>query len=315
MIKTKFSDPLEQLAKKRKRKTLFKTVVLALITVLLVVGIAFKGFTYLTSKNGQKTYHNFELLSEIAYPNISYDSLYYQPSGQFTGKVHADRFKDIDGVQIPYSSFEENYSISGTFGTNADEKSEKNGLYDRGTRQKVPQFFNKNVKYKKGEAKTTPTNDLKYVNKLNNDLIEIAITFDKSYSYKEIKTMIPNNIKQNWLWIGTSTELDTSYWPTKYQFGTDHETLNTPQIFIDKIKENLKGNSKVYFNNINIYSDLEKYAKKYDKVNNSDKLKFSGIILTGKAENFKQLKEKEWIHASSIGANIEYKPYYKLDKE
>ncbi|HEN2528294.1 TPA: sigma factor regulator N-terminal domain-containing protein, partial [Streptococcus agalactiae] len=109
MIKTKFSDPLEQLAKKRKRKTLFKTVVLALITVLLVVGIAFKGFTYLTSKNGQKTYHNFELLSEIAYPNISYDSLYYQPSGQFTGKVHADRFKDIDGVQIPYSSFEENY--------------------------------------------------------------------------------------------------------------------------------------------------------------------------------------------------------------
>ncbi|MCC9773742.1 hypothetical protein HK133_10255, partial [Streptococcus agalactiae] len=66
---------------------------------------------------------------------------------------------------------------------------------------------------------------------------------------------------------------------------------------------------------INIYSDLEKYAKKYDKVNNSDKLKFSGIILTGKAENFKQLKEKEWVHASSIGANIEYKPYYKLDKE
>ncbi|MCD0154282.1 hypothetical protein HK109_03800, partial [Streptococcus agalactiae] len=128
-------------------------------------------------------------------------------------------------------------------------------------------------------------------------------------------TMIPNNIKQNWLWIGTSTELDTSYWPTKYQFGTDPETLNTPQIFIDKIKENLKGNSKVYFNNINIYSDLEKYAKKYDKVNNSDKLKFSGIILTGKAENFKQLKEKEWVHASSIGANIEYKPYYKLDKE
>ncbi|MDX5018654.1 anti sigma factor C-terminal domain-containing protein, partial [Streptococcus suis] len=82
----------------------------------------------------------------------------------------------------------------------------------------------------KGEAKTTPTNDLKYVNKLNNDLIEIAITFDKSYSYNEIKTMIPNNIKQNWLWIGTSTELDTSYWPTKYQFGTDPETLNTPQI-------------------------------------------------------------------------------------
>ncbi|MBF6977507.1 sigma factor regulator N-terminal domain-containing protein [Streptococcus macedonicus] len=315
MTKNKFSDPLAELAKKRKRNTLFKTVLIALITVLLVLGITFKGLTYITSKNGQKAYNSFERLSEIAYPNISYDSLYYQPSGQFTGKVHADRYKDINGVQIPYSSFEENYSITGTFGTSADETSANNKLFDRGTRQKVPQFFNKNVKYEKGEVKTTPTNDLKYVNELNNDLVEIAITFDKPYIYKDIKKMIPSSIKQNWLWIGTSTKLDTSYWSTKYQFGTNPETLDTPQLFIDKIKENLKGNTKVYFNNVNIYSDLEKYAKKYENINNGDKLKFSGIILTGKAENFKQLEEEEWIYASSLGANIEYKPYYNLDKE
>jgi hypothetical protein len=44
-------------------------------------------------------------------------------------------------------------------------------------------------------------------------------------------------------------------------------------------------------------------------------LTFSGIILTGKAENFSQLEGKEWIAASSIGASVSNQPYYKLDKE
>ncbi|MEB3019396.1 hypothetical protein VFJ34_08360, partial [Streptococcus sp. R4] len=73
----------------------------------LVVGIAFKGFTYFTSNNGLITYHNFELLSDLAYPFISYDSLYYQPCGQFSAKVLPDSFKVFDGVLIPYSSFVE----------------------------------------------------------------------------------------------------------------------------------------------------------------------------------------------------------------
>ena len=46
-----------------------------------------------------------------------------------------------------------------------------------------------------------------------------------------------------------------------------------------------------------------------------EKLEFSGVILTGKAENFAQLEGKEWIYASSIGASIPNQPYYKLDKE
>lgn len=315
MTKNKFSDPLAELAKKRKRNTLFKTVLIALITVLLVLGITFKGLTYITSKNGQKAYNSFERLSEVAYPNISYDSLYYQPSGQFTGKVHADRYKDINGVQIPYSSFEENYSITGTFGTSADETSANNNLFDRGTRQKVPQFYNTKVKYDKGEVKTTPKNELKYVNNLNNELVEVAITFDKTYSYKEIKSMIPSNLKQNWLWIGTNTNIDTSYWPTKHQFGTSPDILNTPQILVNNIKGNLKENSEIYYKNVNILSDLKNYSKKYENTSSGDKLKFSGIILTGKAENFKQLDEKRWIYASSIGATIENKSYYHLEKK
>lgn len=69
-----------------------------------------------------------------------------------------------------------------------------------------------------------------------------------------------------------------------------------------------------------MYNDVESYLKKFGRLDireekNRDQLTFSGVILTGKSENFAQLEGKEWNHASSIGASIQNQPYYKLDKE
>jgi hypothetical protein len=73
-------------------------------------------------------------------------------------------------------------------------------------------------------------------------------------------------------------------------------------------------------NKYNMYNDVEAYLKKFGQLDireaeNRDQLTFSGVILTGKSENFAQLEGKEWNHASSIGASIQNQPYYKLDKE
>ena len=70
----------------------------------------------------------------------------------------------------------------------------------------------------------------------------------------------------------------------------------------------------------NMYNDVDAYLKKFGQLDirepeNRDQLTFSGVILTGKAENFTQLEGKEWIYASSIGASVPNQPYYKLDKE
>ncbi|KHD44802.1 sigma factor regulator N-terminal domain-containing protein [Streptococcus hongkongensis] len=313
MTPKNYNDPLAKLAIKRKRLTLLKTVLFSLLACLLLILICFKGLSSLTAKNGQKVYHHFQQLSEIAYPNISYDSLYYYPSGQFTGKVHADRFKDIDGIPISYSPFEANYSLSGTFESSAEESSANSYLFDRGTRQKVPQFFNTNVKFENGEVKSSPSHDLPYVTNMPNQLIEMAITFDKPYTYKELKTMLPKNLKKNWLWIGSKTTLDTSTWATSYQFGTNPEVLDNPQHFLKNLKLVSKEGSKVIINNVDVYSDLDNYVKEFQNTQNGEQLTFSGIILTGKSENFKELEGKKWIYASSIGANIDNKAYYKLE--
>ncbi|WP_181950352.1 sigma factor regulator N-terminal domain-containing protein [Streptococcus pseudoporcinus] len=310
----KNNDPLAKLAKKRRRITFLKTSLFSLLACLLALIISFKGLSSLTAKNGQKIYENYQQLAQIAYPNISYDSLYYFPSGQFTGKIHADRFKDLDGIPIPYSPYEAYYNLTGTYDSApGDAFSSKAALYDRGTRQKIPQFYNTQVQFTKNEAKTSPSQDLKQVSKMNNQIIEVAITFDKPYTYQEIKKKIPKTIKQNWFWIGTYTKLDTSQWSTSYQFGTDPDNLKSPHLFLQNMKKVYRNGSRVSIGRVDIYSDLKKYLKKSKKIKNSDQLTFSGMILTGKSEHFEALNGQEWIYASSIGATIENQGYYKLD--
>lgn len=59
----------------------------------------------------------------------------------------------------------------------------------------------------------------------------------------------------------------------------------------------------------------EDYLKDYLEANdNPETAKFAGIILTGRAENFAQLQNAEWIYASNIGQSIQIQPYHKLDK-
>ncbi|MCK1243178.1 anti-sigma factor [Streptococcus uberis] len=309
----KSNDPLALLAKKRRRKTFLMTIVFSLLATLLLFALCFKLLSNMTAKNGQKVYNDYQQLAVIAYPNISYNSLYYFPTGQFSGKVHADRFKDLDGIPVAYSPFEANYSLTGAFNAGASDVFSKNKLlYDRGNLQKIPQFYNTKVKFTKHEVKTKPSQDLEKVSQMSNQLIEVAITFDKPYSYKEIKSLMPKNLKQNWLWIGTHSTLDSSQWSTSYQFGTPPENL--PRL-IENMKVVSKSGSSVTINDVDIYDDLKTYIKESKSSQHSNDLKFSGIILTGKTENFQALNQEKWVYASSIGTAIPNQPYYQLDVE
>lgn len=60
---------------------------------------------------------------------------------------------------------------------------------------------------------------------------------------------------------------------------------------------------------------LEDDAKTYLKNNSNYKTAtFSGVILTGRAENFVQLEDKDWIYASNIGQSVTIQPYHILTK-
>ena len=331
-------ETFENVAKKSRRKRIWKTVAISSVVSLVLLGLLGKGLAELTSGNGRDLQKQYEVMSEIAYPNVDYDSLYHTQTSFFSGTLRSDRFKDLDGVKVAYPSYEGNYSLIGAFRDPTAEGTylSLSGTYTRELRQKYPVFYNINAKGTI-DTKRIPQ-ELASVKEMPNQLVEVALTFDKAYTYKEIQQMIPSNLKINWYWIGSQsedvdntgalrTDPKTTYGANAgllFTYDSDvrkkaKEAKKEQQTFLDYLKKADK-NLFPSVSGYNTYNDVESYLKKFGQLDireaeNRDQLTFSGVILTGKAENFAQLEEKEWIYASSIGASVPNQPYYKLDKE
>ena len=133
--------------------------------------------------------------------------------------------------------------------------------------------------------------------------------------------MLPSNLKANWYWLGTYSNYNTASLDISNLFGFKVIKDDIKYSF-DVFQTHLKNSLKDKHGLINISTskgEIYSTKKELDYLNktfkNIENCKFSGVILTGKAENFAQLEGKEWIYASSIGASIPNQPYYKLDKE
>lgn len=137
----------ESIAKRNKKKTLIKTMLLSSLLTLVLLPIIYSGLNKLTSRNGQTIQNHFALVSEIAYPNITYSSWGYDATSQFSGTFVSHRFKDIDGISVPFEPYEQNYSfrLRGFHFNGSDSlisSDDNRSLYTRGSSYKVPFFLN-----------------------------------------------------------------------------------------------------------------------------------------------------------------------------
>ncbi|HEL1636295.1 hypothetical protein HCC27_07355 [Streptococcus suis] len=315
--------------KKSKKKHLWKTVGLSILGLLLITGATLKTLQILTANNGEKIYQEHELLSQVAYPNIEYSTYYYKATSLFAGAVHADRHKDLAGVPVAFGDYEYHYDWLGTYlNFSQDGPSYKGNIaYDRQTWSKLPLFYNTD-KVDTDDFARVPSQELSLVKDMSNQLVEVAITFDKKYSFGDLQTMLPQNLKKNWYWIGTASKKNTADFRIDQLFGLDGEVLQVYQPDPNLPKEAeiwnpltpMKKMAEQYNHYLGEYAlvtDVKTFLDKFGKTDFSkqesiDKLEFAGIILTGKAEDFAQLEGKDWIYASSIGASIPIQPYYQL---
>lgn len=107
----KISTDFESIAKKSKRKQLWKTVGISMLGVLALGGILTKTLTELTNYHGNRVKEDYLLRSQIAYPNIQYKSWHFNPTSLTTGNFEANRFKSINGITVPYENYDANYSL------------------------------------------------------------------------------------------------------------------------------------------------------------------------------------------------------------
>lgn len=319
----------ERIAKKSKQRSRLKTVVISVSIAILSFGLISKGLTELTSRNGNHIKDRYLLLSEIAYPNISYSSWYFNPTSNYTGQFHSDRFKSIDGIDVPYEQMEAFYSIrkfdltdSSTWITwSEDGKS----AYTRSNYYKSPMFHNIAFDYDI-DNHVTVTNDISLTDQMTGQAVEMAVTFDKPYTYQEIQKMVPDNLLINWYWIGSYSDFDTASRNPDAQLGLSADPEGKLGDYdFELFRTNLKkANDNTYLGMTETAVDandkertyqLSDDAKAYlDENKDLETAQFSGVILTGRAENFKELKDKKWIFAANIGQSVQIQPYHHLTK-
>ena len=65
------------------------------------------------------------------------------------------------------------------------------------------EFYHPSIKYE------GYINDLKNLDEIgNNKVMEISLSFDKTYRLEEIRNMISSDVTLNWYWVDTFTEND-----------------------------------------------------------------------------------------------------------
>jgi len=147
----------------------------------------------------------------------------------------------------------------------------------RALRQKYPVFYNINAKGTK-DSNSMPK-ELASVKEMPNQLVEVALTFDKAYTYKEIQKLIPNNLKINWYWIGSQSEDGEKgielFSDPQFTYGANASLLFTydldfrkkakeakkeQQTFLDYLKKADK-NLFPSLSGYNMYNDVDAYLK------------------------------------------------------
>ncbi|MBM7642554.1 anti sigma factor C-terminal domain-containing protein [Streptococcus loxodontisalivarius] len=157
---------------------------------------------------------------------------------------------------------------------------------------------------------------------MTDQAVEVAVTFDKAYTIKEIAELVPDNLMINWYWIGSSSNYDTAELTADAQLGlTAYDGTEPSQSDLETFKENLNSAlSKGYLDrtydrdsdiSLNLVDDARTYLETSDS---QEKMTFSGLILTGRAENFKSLQNASWIFGSNLGQSVIIQPYHTLSK-
>ncbi|MGE7635626.1 sigma factor regulator N-terminal domain-containing protein [Bacillus paramycoides] len=299
---------LKSALKKAKRKQLLKIIITTIIVVLILLPILYETGNYFAAKSSTKLHENLFLHNEIAEPNIQIDSQVTSNTSMFGGNIVTNRSKNINGYIVQWSTLTSSYDwfrlhidnnelIPGFYRSDTDFYE-----YDKQTKNKFASFYNPSIKkYHNGVR-----NDLEAISQMENHVAEVAISFDRPYTLKEIQAKIPDNLNIVW-WYMTSPIVDESKGPAGvqvYGFNPSDSPKEAYNSFIDGLKKyDVEG-----------YDETIQEFLKSNENKQFDEVKILGVMLTGQTQNFKPLENQGFIRGASVGATAPIVPYIKPEK-
>ena len=310
---------------KIKRWGLTTWIALTVFSAFIVIG--WRVNSAIMEKNFFKTFDYSTAIFTASAPNVAYNNQIIDDYGVFSSNLHSDTYKDIDGYHVPWESYNFSFNVSNVGGLSLNTLSpsvNSNAYFTQTTNQKIASFFSTNANYKsKDYYGILPTHDADKISQLSNHVAEVAVTFDKAYSYNEIQKMIPENLLINWYWIGynDSKSLDAAgqtNWfglmsNSNYAENGNNSQLtgkldNTTYQDFKKSVAAIAKKNQITINDFSPSKDALKQVKKYPTLKSA---KFSGVILTGQTKNFVNFDKNSWVYASNVGLTVELRPDIK----
>ncbi|MGD7052365.1 anti sigma factor C-terminal domain-containing protein [Sutcliffiella horikoshii] len=306
------SNDIEGIVKKAKRKSVIRNIVISTITLLLVGALFIIINTQIVNKAHYKAVEANRLLFNISQPNIQIGGGEFD-YGILSGTYTYNKYKLIEDRVVPWGQDIRKFNAIGHNDKNSalsvydevrvGETKEEYRRYNTTNGQREMLFYHPWFEY------TAIHNDIDLIQNTPNDAVmEVAISFDQSYSVNEVQEFL--NLKDNITWYRVNDYNQSD----KEQLKGLHESGDSTSFVYGFNVTTLKGEGDTVTQNeedfLSILEEL-KSTGNYDFI--IDRLLEStnqnmkegiiiGVVVTGTKEELLKLKEEKHIRAISLGA-------------
>ncbi|QOY35223.1 anti sigma factor C-terminal domain-containing protein [Anaerobacillus isosaccharinicus] len=300
------------LLKKTKRVSFIKSIFISFIVSLLVfLGLYFLGSYWMQSKIEKESGYD-SLWSSVHGANIEERGTIYNYS-PLTATAKTELVKTVAGIPIPWGQREKQYTVFGTskfisaIGPSSVSKLGEDRSFYYFLGQRVIEFYHPKVEYKK-------IFDDRYVfdNMTEQQMVELALSFDKGYSIAEVNKFFQEHLA--WYWLDTLSNddiKDFSHWNMEEGlFYHDFTVLGTDAFgfpFLEGIS------AEMFLNTLN---ELQKDGKYQSSVNglintltengslelNEEVLQIVGVVVTGPANELQKYNNVPIVTGATLGA-------------
>ncbi|PFK46048.1 hypothetical protein COJ23_23015, partial [Priestia megaterium] len=206
--------------------------------------------------------------------------------------------KVIEDKVIPWGTEEITYDLLGNFNASFSTHStivNDTTMYHIPNGQREMLFYVPKYKYK------LYANDFDMIKDYPNDkYMEMAISFDKNYTLKEVQKMLPTSAHQTWYWIDN------------YAKSTDYrDEPESGRWLLGISKPSPQLGAKLTTTKIKTEADFLNELKKTDPgemknlKNRQENGLVIGVVVTGAKEELLSLRNKPYVKAASLGAVVD----------
>ncbi|WP_374149513.1 anti sigma factor C-terminal domain-containing protein [Priestia megaterium] len=289
---------LRRTLKKAKYIAFLRTVFISALVVCFVITVLIKGNNYFINTQGNKLTERFIKENQVRMSPNTFTNTDTISTGILKGTIKSEVFKVIEDKVIPWGTEEITYDLNGNFNASFSTHStivNDTTMYHIPNGQREMLFYVPKYKYK------VYANDFDMIKDYPNDkYMEMAISFDKNYTLKEVQKMLPTSAHQTWYWVdnyakstGYRGEPESGRWLLGI-------SKPSPQLGV-KLTSNKVKTEAEFLNELQKIDPGEVKSLKNRQKNGL----IIGVVVTGTKEELLSLRNKPYVKAASLGAVVD----------